>query len=77
MGAGPGLRRVIEDIDRHYPRLADAGYEITSDATPVYNCIAWAAGDTTRWWECGEDRPIDEPGVYWPAGARYGFGLEP
>ena len=63
-------------IDRHYPKLAHAGYKITSEATPVYNCIAWAAGDTTRWWECGEDGPIDEPGVYWPKGARHGFGLD-
>ncbi|MGE0375214.1 MAG: hypothetical protein AB7I48_18925 [Planctomycetaceae bacterium] len=22
-----------------------------------YNCIAWSAGDTTRWWQ---------PGFYWP-----------
>ncbi len=76
MGGSPGVRRVREDIDRHYPRLADAGYEITSEETPIYNCIAWAAGDTTRWWECGEDGPIDEPGVYWPEGARHGFGLD-
>jgi hypothetical protein len=67
---------VKEDIDRHYPKLADAGYQITSEETPIYNCIAWAVGDPTRWWECGEDGPIDEPGVYWPEGARYGFGLE-
>jgi hypothetical protein len=67
---------VKEDIDRHYPKLADAGYEITSEATPVHNCIAWAAGDTSRWWECGEEGPIDEAGVYWPEGARFGFGLD-
>ncbi len=65
-----------EDIDRHYPKLSEAGYEITSEATPHYNCIAWAAGDSTRWWECSEDGPIEEPGVYWPEGARYGFGLD-
>src|SRR5262249_61567948 len=76
MGTGPGVRGVKEDIDRHYPKLADAGYEITSEETPIYNCIAWAAGDPSRWWECGEDGPIDEPGVYWPEGARSGFGLE-
>lgn len=28
-----------------------------SPATPNYNCIAWAAQDTSRWWQ---------PGVYWP-----------
>jgi hypothetical protein len=67
---------VREDIDRHYPKLADAGYEITSEATPIYNCIAWATGDATRCWESGADGPIDEPGVFWPEGAKYGFGLE-
>ncbi len=76
MGTGPGARRVRADIDRHYPQLADVGYEITSEETPIYNCLAWAAGDTTRWWECGEDRPIDEPGLDWPEGAGCGFGLE-
>lgn len=65
-----------DDIDRYYPELAEAGYEITSDETPIYNCIAWAMGDTTQWWECGRDGPIDEPGFYWPEGAEHGFGLQ-
>ncbi len=34
------------------------------DAT--YNCIAFAAGDTTRKWDPGM---LPEPGYYWPAGA--------
>jgi hypothetical protein len=38
--------------------------------------IAWAAGDTSRWWECDEEGPIDVPGIYWPTGAKYGFSLE-
>ena len=65
-----------EDIDRHYPKLVAAGYERTSDETPVYNCIAWAAGDTSRWWECDMDGPLDRPGVYWPPDAKHGFGLD-
>ncbi len=33
----------------------------TSEATPVYNCIAWAAEDNTQWWE------PDPFGIYyWP-----------
>src|SRR5205807_1808725 len=31
-----------------------------------YNCIAWSAGDTERWWE---------PGVYWPVPAE-NYGLD-
>jgi hypothetical protein len=42
-----------------FPRLAAHGYTKTSDATPAYNCIAWAANDTTRfWWPA--------PSGYWP-----------
>ncbi len=33
----------------------------TSPETPIYNCIAWAAGDDTRWWEPADD-------AYWPNG---------
>jgi hypothetical protein len=41
-----------------FPRLTSANHRITSPPSPDYNCIAWAAGDTGRWWE---------PVVYWPA----------
>jgi hypothetical protein len=67
---------VKADIDREFPGLAATGYQITSEATIVYNCIAWAVGDTSRWWECDEEGPIDVPGVYWPEGAKYGFSLD-
>lgn len=43
--------------DPEFPRLTAANHRITSPATPNYNCIAWSAGDTDRWWQ---------PGVYWP-----------
>ncbi len=34
---------------------------ITGSATDTYNCIAWAANDTSKiWWPVG--------GAYWPAG---------
>lgn len=33
-----------------FPNLARSGYTVTSPATPVYNCIAWAAGVTDDWW---------------------------
>ena len=38
-------------------------FEITSNETEEYNCIAWAAHDTERWWWPGA-------GVYWPSGVR-------
>ena len=33
--------------------------KITSEATGLYNCIAWAASDSKRWW-------WPSPNVYWP-----------
>jgi hypothetical protein len=41
-----------------FPRLTADNHPVTSPATPDYNCIAWSAGDTERWWQ---------PGLYWPA----------
>ncbi len=33
-----------------FPNLLAGEYRKTSDESDEYNCIAWAAGDTTRWW---------------------------
>jgi hypothetical protein len=43
-----------------FPSLAADGYIVSSPKTQAYNCVAWAAGDTSRWWE---------PGIYWPGPA--------
>ena len=50
-------------LETGFPQLLLDGYAITSPPDRRYNCIAWAAGDQTRWWwpdasECG----------YWPDG---------
>jgi len=44
-------------IGPDFPRLTATNHRITSLATTDYNCIAWATGDTTFWWQ---------PGVHWP-----------
>lgn len=52
-----------------FPRLTPDNHRVTSPATAAYNCIAWTAGDTRRWWE---------PGVYWPVATDpndYGLGV--
>jgi hypothetical protein len=41
-------------IQQLFPRLSKATFEITSARDTRYNCIAWAAGDTRRWWWPGE-----------------------
>ena len=40
-----------------FPKLDDTNHELTSPKTIKYNCVAWAAQNTQRWWQ---------PGVFWP-----------
>ena len=35
------------------PGLRGTEFAITSAVDPAYNCIAWAAGSTTEWWQPG------------------------
>lgn len=51
-------------LEHTFPRLRTAGYQISSPATPEYNCVAWAASDTDRWWW-----PFAGPYAFWPQGA--------
>ena len=51
------------NLELLFPKLNDTGYEVTSPAQRGYNCIAWAAGDDSRWWE-----PDSFGQYYWPKG---------
>lgn len=42
-----------------FPGLRLSGFTLTSRESDEYNCIAWAASDTTRWW-------WPSPDAYWP-----------
>jgi hypothetical protein len=44
-----------------FPGLSQFGYQITSEKTPDYNCIAWAVGVTEAWWW-----PDPMYQYYWP-----------
>lgn len=48
-------------IETAFPRLGPSNYSIESPTDSRYNCIAWAVGDDTRWWE-----PSGLGGHYWP-----------
>lgn len=48
-------------FDQAFPHLVSEGYRETSARTENYNCIAWAAGDTTQWWW-----PDQFNQYYWP-----------
>ena len=47
------------------PGLRSSEFSITSPPTDDYNCIAWAVGETARWWSPIDD---DDDDHYWPAG---------
>lgn len=38
-------------LTRWFPNLSPTNHRETSPATPAYNCVAWAAGDSSAWWE--------------------------
>ena len=50
-----------DDIEDCFPQILQTRYRVTSSETPRYNCIAWAAGDTHKWWW-----PDPSPFAYWP-----------
>jgi hypothetical protein len=63
--AQPTLSQSLTDIELAdlFPNLKPDGGTNTSPPTPVYNCIAHAAGQDDKWWEPGGS------GYYWPPGA--------
>jgi hypothetical protein len=50
----------LEDV---FPGLRNQPYEIQSPKNAHYNCIAWAAGDDSKWW--WPDSAAEDT---WPAG---------
>jgi hypothetical protein len=52
---------MFTDLDAIFPNLAISGYRRRSDCTTRYNCLAWALGDDSKWWE---PDPYDL--LYWP-----------
>ena len=45
-----------------FPRLRKSNHTVRSDYDPSYNCLSWAAGETSRRWD-------PTPGYYWPPSA--------
>ena len=50
------------DLEIDFPALAGKDYDL-SDEDFNYNCLAYALGDSSQWWE-----PPRGPGQYWPDG---------
>ena len=49
----------LTGLVRLFPKLAREQFEVISPASDRYNCVAYAAGDTSQPWS-------DEPEDYWP-----------
>jgi hypothetical protein len=66
------LKELAPEVLREwFPRLTDGSYIVTSPPTENYNCIAWAAGDSTQKWD---PSPIE--GRYWPAHLNRRYDIE-
>lgn len=50
VGLGRDAWLLISSRSSATPRLVEVGFSETSPATPRYNCLAWAAGQTDQWW---------------------------
>lgn len=71
---GRPTRDPVADEDKRqlmlkFPHLEEDRFEITSLASADYNCIAWAAEDTSRWYQ-----PIGD--WHWPDGIKKSLGLD-
>jgi hypothetical protein len=62
------VRRLPPGQEECFPNLAKGDYCVARDKTPIYNCIAFAAGVMDRWWWPPVDGEQVE-GVDWPDGA--------
>lgn len=49
-----------------FPHLAGTDYKITSPESPKYNCVAWAFGETDRWWQYDATTSLGIK-TYWPS----------
>ena len=52
MGKSQRVRRLSLEQEETFPMLVIFGYEVASEATTQYNCIAHAADDHTTKWGC-------------------------
>ena len=61
---------IREELEKLFPNLVSKDFSITSPNDPSYNCVAWAADDTTKWWE-----PDPLKLYYWPPGIAREYSL--
>lgn len=72
MGENEGLpTRLSPEEEMEFPNLIPGKYSVKSKKCKAYNCIAFAAGDTTKKWD-PTGMPL--PGYYWPEDVDRGDG---
>ena len=52
-----------------FPNLRSEGFTVIDPPSELYNCIAYAAGDTSQWWD-------HTPRRYWPSYATRSERIE-
>jgi hypothetical protein len=58
------------ELEEDCPGLRRSAYRITSPRDAKYNCIAFAVGDVTQFWDdLGSPTGARVKGYYWPPGA--------
>jgi hypothetical protein len=58
------------ELEEDCPGLCESPYAIKSPRDPKYNCIAYAVGDLTQFWDdLGLPPAVRVKGYYWPPGA--------
>jgi hypothetical protein len=73
MGKEERVRYLSPEREECFRLLSRPNYQVTSDETTRYNCIAYAAGDDSIWWEPGK---FDDFPTYWPKGAVKDYSLK-
>ena len=61
-------RRWMTWLNVSFPNLRNEGFVMVEPPSSVYNCIAYAAGDTSQWW-------AHLPNRYWPSHATRSNGI--
>jgi hypothetical protein len=64
------------ELEEDCPALQQTPYAVTSNKDPKYNCVAFAVGDTSQWWEDVRIKGRQVKGYYWPPGAQPSYAME-
>ena len=61
--------RWITGLNALFPNLRNEGFTVVGSQSDLYNCIAYAVGDTSQWWD-------HTPQRYWPVYATRSERIE-